>query len=114
MIELTPPQREKVDGSAYDAYEEDMAQVVFFFSKPVTTELLSSPRMTVFDFVASLGGILGLLMGVSFMSVIEWPTGSLLSWRRLHLRRRINLNNQTAFFKFPLKSYFNKRHTRRT
>ena len=67
----TPPQREKVDGSVYDAYEEDMAEVVFFFSKPVSTELLSSPRMTVFDFVASLGGILGLLMGVSFISVIE-------------------------------------------
>ena len=33
--------------------------------------LLSSPRMTLFDFVASLGGILGLLMGVSFISVIE-------------------------------------------
>ena len=31
----------------------------------------SSPRMTLFDFVASLGGILGLLMGVSFISVIE-------------------------------------------
>ena len=27
--------------------------------------------MTVFDYVASLGGILGLLMGVSLISVIE-------------------------------------------
>ena len=48
-----------------------MAEVVFFFSRPVSTELVSSPRMTLFDFVASLGGILGLLMGVSFISVIE-------------------------------------------
>ena len=64
-------QREKVGGSTYDAYEEDMAEVLFFFTKPVTTELLSSPSMTVFDFVASLGGIMGLLMGISFISVIE-------------------------------------------
>lgn len=64
-------QRERGDGSTYDAYEEDMAEVLFFFTKPVTTELLSSPSMTVFDFVASLGGIMGLLMGISFISVIE-------------------------------------------
>ena len=50
--------------------QDDMADVVFFSSKPVRTGVLSSPRMTVFDFMASLGGIVGLLMGVSFISII--------------------------------------------
>ena len=68
---LRSARRTKSDNDSYDAYEEDMAEVVFFFTRPVTTELVSSPRMTVFDFIASLGGILGLLMGVSFISVIE-------------------------------------------
>jgi len=36
-----------------------MAEVFFFFTKPVTTELLSSPSMTIFEFVASLGASWG-------------------------------------------------------
>ena len=97
-----------------------MAEVVFFFSRPVASELLSMPRhggfeqltiterkfnekhfvmlqsfsclileeqldskesernnltppcrMTVFDYVSSVGGILGLCMGFSIISLIE-------------------------------------------
>ena len=40
-------------------------------SRPVTTEFLSSPRMTPFDVLSSVGGILGLFMGFSILSGIE-------------------------------------------
>lgn len=64
-------QRERSDLSQYDAYEEDMAEVMFFFTRPVTTEFLSSPRMTAFGVLSSVGGILGLFMGFSILSGIE-------------------------------------------
>ena len=64
-------QRERSDLSQYDAFEEDMAEVMFFFTRPVTTEFLSSPRMTAFGVLSSVGGILGLFMGFSILSGIE-------------------------------------------
>ena len=64
-------QRQRNEEDKYDAYEEDMAEVMFFFTRPVTTEYLSSPRMTAFDVLSSVGGILGLFMGFSILSGIE-------------------------------------------
>ena len=55
----------------YNAYEEDMAEVKFFFTRPVTTEFLSSPRIRTFDILSSMGGIMGLFMGFSILSGIE-------------------------------------------
>ena len=40
-------------------------------NRPVTSELLSLPRMTFFDYVSSVGGVLGLFMGFSIISLIE-------------------------------------------
>ena len=63
--------RWRQNNAPYDAYEEDMAEVVFFFNRPVTSEFLSLPRMTFFDYVSSVGGLLGLFMGFSIISLVE-------------------------------------------
>lgn len=57
--------------SPYNAFERDIAQVNFFFSAPAAVELVSSPTMTVFEFASSVGGLLGLFVGFSLLSVVE-------------------------------------------
>ena len=57
--------------SPYNAFEKDIAQVNFFFSAPAAVELVSSPTMTVFEFASSVGGLLGLFVGFSLLSVVE-------------------------------------------
>ena len=55
----------------YDAYEKDIALVTFFFESPTVFEYLKEPRMTLLQFISQMGGLLGLCIGLSFVSVIE-------------------------------------------
>ena len=55
----------------YDAYEKDIAVVTFFFESPTVFEYLKEPRMTLLQFISQMGGLLGLCIGLSFISVIE-------------------------------------------
>lgn len=43
----------------YNAFDRDVAKVVFYFSKPVAIEYVSAPRMTIAEYVANVGGLLG-------------------------------------------------------
>ena len=55
----------------YDAYEKDIAVVTFFFESPTVFEYLKESRMTLLQFISQMGGLLGLCIGLSFISVIE-------------------------------------------
>ena len=57
--------------SSYDAYEKDMAAVTFFFDSPTAFVYERKARLTWVDFISQVGGLFGLCMGFSFISVIE-------------------------------------------
>ena len=57
--------------SLYDAYEQDIAMVTFFFESTTAFEFIREPRTTMVDFVSQIGGVLGLCMGFSFVSLVE-------------------------------------------
>ncbi len=55
----------------YDAYDNDIAIVQFFFSKSTLLQMGSQPRMTWIDYLSTVGGLLGLVLGMGIVSVIE-------------------------------------------
>ena len=92
-----------IQGEAYyNAYEKDIAVVNIFFGGSTvfgeemlfqfiihtflsdSSEFERSRRMTWLDFISSLGGICGLCLGVSFVSIVE-----LVYWFTLRLFGRV-------------------------
>ena len=56
---------------SYDAYDKDIAMVTFFFDSPTAFVYERKARMTPVDFISQIGGLFGLCMGFSFISIIE-------------------------------------------
>ena len=57
---------------AYDAFEDDIGIVNIFFADNTAEKFISYSKMSCFDYVTELGGSLGLFMGISVVSVIEF------------------------------------------
>jgi hypothetical protein len=57
--------------SNYDAYKKDIGMVNFFFEATTAYEFIRVPKMTWTDFVSQVGGMLGLCMGLSLVSIFE-------------------------------------------
>ncbi len=55
----------------YDAYNDDIAVVTFYFPSHVAKELSRAPTMSMLDFVSQVGGLLGLCLGFSLISGVE-------------------------------------------
>ena len=55
----------------YEAYEDDIAMVTFYFPAPKAVRFSREPRMSFEEFLAQLGGLLGLCIGFSFCSLFE-------------------------------------------
>ena len=82
------------ESPTYDAYEKDIAIVNFFFAKSTCWQFKRDENMTVSDYLAQLGGFLGLFLGFSFISAIEiiyWFTIRLM--REIEMPIRLNKNN---------------------
>ena len=56
---------------SYDAYERDIAMVQIFFDKSTVFQMGSQPRMTWIDYLSTVGGLLGLVLGMGIVSFIE-------------------------------------------
>merc|ERR1719278_286028 len=71
------------DVTYYNAYEKDIAIVNVFFGEPTAYEYERLPKMTWLDFISGFGGLCGLCLGISFVSLVE-----ILYWFSfgLHLR----------------------------
>ncbi len=54
-----------------DDFQERFTQVYVFFPKLEYTEISQIPKTTVFDLISSVGGSLGLFMGLSLMSFVQ-------------------------------------------
>ena len=68
----------------YDAYEKDIAMVTFFFESSDSVEFLKQSKTSVIEFISQIGGLLGLCMGFSFISVVE-----LIYWLTFKLFRNL-------------------------
>ena len=68
----------------YDAYTNDIAIVNFYFDKSTVLLYKRDQRMTIIDYISQMGGLLGLGIGMSFLSIIE-----LLYWMTIRLGRNI-------------------------
>ena len=56
----------------YDAFEDDIGVVNIFFVDSTVKKFITSSKMSVFDYITEIGGSLGLFMGISIISVIEF------------------------------------------
>ena len=65
---LTDVQRNPI----YDAFEDDIGVVNIFFVDSTIKKFITSRKMSVFDYITEIGGSLGLFMGISIISVIEF------------------------------------------
>merc|ERR1711974_371908 len=68
----------------YNAYEKDIAVVNIYFGDSTVFEYERAPKMTWLDFISGFGGICGLCLGISFVSVIE-----LVYWFSVRLCRTL-------------------------
>jgi len=57
--------------TGYNAYEHDFALLTVFFESPEVLRFFTSPKQTWIDFFANVGGLLGLCVGLSIVTVIE-------------------------------------------
>ena len=57
--------------TTYDAYTEDIAMVQIYFKKSTILQMGSQPSMTWIDYLSAVGGLMGLVLGMGFVSVIE-------------------------------------------
>jgi hypothetical protein len=55
----------------YDAYDKDIALVQIFFRKSTMFQMGKQPRMTWIDYLSTVGGLLGLVLGMGIVSFIE-------------------------------------------
>ena len=91
---------QKQESMHYNAYETDIALVNIFFGDPTAygdyanfyhyfiykiniKEFERLPKMTWLDFISGFGGLCGLCLGISFVSVAE-----ILYWFSIRLCRR--------------------------
>jgi hypothetical protein len=74
----------------YDAYDEDIATVQVYFKKSTIIQMGSQPKMTWIDYFSTVGGLMGLVLGMGIVSVIElvWLCLRLAS-RKLELQKWI-------------------------
>ena len=73
----------------YDAFERDIAMVEYYFDSTTLKQFRRQPSMTMLDFVGKIGGLLGLLIGVSLVSIIE-----LMYWILVFLNRVLMESNK--------------------
>ena len=95
----------------YDAYENDIAVVNFYFDKSTVLEFKRAQRMKLVDYISQMGGLVGLGIGFSFISAVEiiyWITirlfNNVSSFGRMYGKKEMKMKNQgksnNTFFSF--------------
>ena len=56
----------------YDAFERDIGIINVFFGEEKVLKYVTKNEMSVLSFMSQIGGSLGLAMGISFISVVEF------------------------------------------
>ena len=55
----------------YDAYEKDIAVLQIYFKSPTVMEYKTFPSQTWVGFFSTIGGLLGLCIGMSIITFVE-------------------------------------------
>ena len=55
----------------YDAFDKDIAILNVFFETPTVLEYTTQHSITWFDFISAVGGIGGLFIGFSIVTILE-------------------------------------------
>ena len=76
------------ESPTYDAFEKDIGIVNFYFEKSSILQYKRSSRLTVVDMISQIGGLLGVAMGISLISVVE-----IVYWITIRLFRNIEAND---------------------
>jgi len=78
------------NSKSFNAFETDIAAVNVYFHKSSVLQIGSQSNMNWIDYLATVGGLLGLVLGMGFVSFIEiiWLSLHVLA-RSLHLTRWI-------------------------
>ena len=77
-------QQEFQERPTYNAFEEDIAVVNFYFDKSSILQFTRQESMTEIGFISQLGGLLGLFIGFSFISAIE-----IIYWLTIRLGKNL-------------------------
>ena len=67
----------------YDAFDKDIAMVSIVYQDSTVTQIGSQAKMTWIDYLATVGGLLGLVLGMGFISFVE------LVWLALRIFSKI-------------------------
>ena len=59
------------EGDDYEAYERDISVIHFYFDSSTAFQYYREPRMTFTTFISQIGGVLGLFLGFSIVSLVE-------------------------------------------
>ena len=70
-VNNAPPGMFNFINLTYDAYDNDIAIVEFYFKKSSVIEFSTNVRMSWIDFFSAIGGLLGLCIGVSIVTFVE-------------------------------------------
>ena len=57
--------------SSYDEFKESLATIKIYYPALSYTKLSELPKTSVVDLLSSIGGTLGLYIGISFLSLVE-------------------------------------------
>ena len=79
-------QQKLKENPTYNAYEKDITIVNFYFGKSTAWEFQHARSMTIANYVAELGGLLGLFAGFSFISAVE-----IIYWIIFPVMRKMNI-----------------------
>ena len=103
------PKHQVLTENLYNYARENLALVNIYIKQPVVTKILRDQRIPVIWFVANCGGILGLCMGFSIVTVFEVlhcltnvTFSSLANWYR---NVRINFWNINIFTLQKIQNY---------
>ena len=55
----------------YNAYEKDIALVHFYFGTSTIFQYYRERKVTIVGFISQVGGVLGLFLGFSLVSIVE-------------------------------------------
>ena len=82
------------DKPIYDAFEQDIAVVNFYFSKSTIIQFKRVGRLSWIEYLCQIGGILGLALGISIISGVE-----LIYWITIRLIRNMQSMKETRRYK---------------
>ena len=71
---------------------ENIAKVHIYLKDPFVKEIIREEKITIIQFIGSVGGLLGLFMGLSFISLVE-IFYMLLEWLFNKIKQQVNITN---------------------